>query len=215
MESIPSDVWVTTGHLLFNDDSYGTCRYLDGNGPLPKAKGFTYWCSKCRRSFKTPFTPKECSNGCTAGELSDRVMMSHKGYVAATFPFLIDQNRKFERRLDMGGRLTFRCPKCDVERNGPEQAMRTVQCCGILWVRGVEDKWQPLQIAEDVSTPQPVEPETDPVGGSLPNDYGGMPDSFCSTPEANACEARVCNDDCCPAGEAGEVISEGTGEVIL
>jgi len=60
--------------------------------------------------------------------------------------------------------------------------------------------------------PTPLGPETDPVGDSLPNDYDGLPDDFEAVPNDED-GARVCNDDCCPAEEAGEVISEGTDPV--
>ena len=83
-----SDAWRQYGVMLFTKDSIGWERFLDGKGPLPKHETFQYWCSSCKTAWASILTPRKCPSGCKAEDVDDRVMLTHKSYTAATFPFL-------------------------------------------------------------------------------------------------------------------------------
>lgn len=62
--------------LVFGREFFGTWPYW-------------FWCSRCKLAFPSVFTPTECPNGHKADSVDDRVVVTHKGYTAATFAFYL------------------------------------------------------------------------------------------------------------------------------
>lgn len=81
--TMTSDTWLAVGEFWFSKDR----RSSD-----PEARReFRFWCSRCRVEFTSLTTPTRCPNGCRAEDMDDRVMLTHKEYTAATFPFSVNQ----------------------------------------------------------------------------------------------------------------------------
>ena len=84
-----SDAWLAVGRMLFTKDLLDFNRWLIGKGPLPQSETFRYRCPACQIEFPSDITPRKCPKGCLAEDIADRVMLTHKGYTAATFPFAV------------------------------------------------------------------------------------------------------------------------------
>lgn len=84
MQTMTSETWLTVGRFWF---------FKDRDDP-DECTPFRFWCSECRKEFESFATPTQCPSGHKANDMTDRVMMTHKGYTAATFPFHTDQHRE-------------------------------------------------------------------------------------------------------------------------
>lgn len=83
-----SDTWLSIGTYFFQVPERLRGRWLAGETHLAdKSKPFRFRCSRCEASFESITTPTKCPVGHDAGDEPEKVLLSHKGHVAATFPF--------------------------------------------------------------------------------------------------------------------------------